>query len=176
MAEPEEGLYGPSPSAFSERVVEILGDSQDTYVQRNAVYKDNFLVVGQLMKILFPEGVKLETEHDFNRWHIFELIIVKLTRYTQNYATGGHEDSITDMIPYLAILQGIDDAEREKQDEPAEDDEEPESRVHNATPSSSTRNSSKCVFCDLLVSWSDEGGIWLHEAAKRPIHDGRGPG
>jgi hypothetical protein len=35
--------------------------------------------------------------------------MVKVTRYANNYNTGGHEDSLRDGIVYLSMLQYIDD-------------------------------------------------------------------
>lgn len=94
---------------FAQGVLKTLEGAARTYEERNAVYKDNFRVVGRLMSALFPAGAPLnDTEEKFNRWHIFELIIVKLTRYAQNYEQGGHADSIDDMIVYLGILKELD--------------------------------------------------------------------
>jgi hypothetical protein len=60
------------------------------------------------VEALFPDG---HTQHDqsaHNRWHLFELVIVKLTRYANNYDSGGHEDSVDDMIVYLSMLGQLD--------------------------------------------------------------------
>lgn len=95
-------------SIFQSQVEDTLRRSIDLYQERNAVYKDNFRTVGRLMTALFPEGVPLTDGADFNRWHIFELIIVKLTRYVRNWHQGGHEDSIDDMIVYFGMLKELD--------------------------------------------------------------------
>ncbi len=88
---------------------QLLHKSADLFAERNAVYKDNFRMVGAIMKAMFPDGPpKLETEHDYNRWHLFELSIVKLTRYAINYNAGGHADSIDDQIVYLAMVAALD--------------------------------------------------------------------
>lgn len=97
---------------FADKVKETLSEARNVYDERNAVYKDNFRNVGEVIAALFPNGVVLKTAEDFTRWHIFELEIVKLTRYTQNYEQGGHEDSIKDRIVYLGILNGLDDEKR----------------------------------------------------------------
>lgn len=41
-------------------------------------------------------------------FHIFNLIIIKLYRYANNWEKGGHQDSIHDMAVYCAILENID--------------------------------------------------------------------
>ena len=82
---------------------DILAEMAKTYKQRNGQYKDNYVVVGQLMAVLFPTGVVLRTPSDFERWHLFELLVVKLTRYTQVGLT--HRDSIHDLAVYSAMLE-----------------------------------------------------------------------
>lgn len=84
---------------------DILAKMGDTYRQRNEVYGDNYLVVGKVMEILFPEGVLLKTADQFNKWHLFELMIVKLTRFTNSELT--HVDSIEDLAVYAAMVQSL---------------------------------------------------------------------
>lgn len=99
---------------------DILEKSAKLFEERNAVYKDNWRKVGAIMTILFPDGPpKLEDETDYNRWHLFELAIVKLTRYAVQYNDGGHRDSIHDMIVYLAMVAGIEETMREERGEDA---------------------------------------------------------
>lgn len=98
----------------------ILSEAAKLFAERNAVYKDNWRKVGAIMAILFPDGPPmLEDETDYNRWHLFELAIVKLTRYAVQYNDGGHRDSIHDMIVYLAMVAGIEEEMREGQGEDA---------------------------------------------------------
>lgn len=101
-------------SPFAQRVLGILQGAADVYHDRNAVYKDNFRIVGRVMEALFPEGrPPLSKASEYDRWHIFELIIVKLTRYANNF-DNPHEDSLLDMLPYLGILGGLDQELREE--------------------------------------------------------------
>lgn len=105
------------PEGFAKRVLDILQGATDVYRDRNAVYKDNFRLVGKVMEALFPEGrPPLTAAAEYDRWHIFELVIVKLTRYANNFDTP-HEDSLLDMLPYLGILGGLDQELREKFEE-----------------------------------------------------------
>lgn len=101
--------------SFGDRVLQTFEVAARTYEERNRVYKDNFRVVGRLMNAMFPNGApKMSNEEDFNRWHIFELIIVKLTRYVQNWNQGGHKDSLDDILVYVAMLQEIDSEWRDR--------------------------------------------------------------
>lgn len=87
---------------------EILQDAASTFKERHEVYGDNWRTVGRVMKALFPKGVALNTEDDHNRFHILMLEVVKLTRYVENWSSGGHEDSQLDLSVYAAMLVQID--------------------------------------------------------------------
>lgn len=114
----EQGVTQLTP--FQESVLKLLRGSADTYQERSAVYKDNFRSVGRVMEALFPDGApKLGPAVDYDRWHIFELIIVKLTRYANNYEDGGHEDSVVDMVAYLGILHALDEEFAKRREEDA---------------------------------------------------------
>ena len=94
-------------SGFSDGVESRLNDTVELYRERNAEYKDNYRVVGDVLHDLFPGGMPpVESSLDFQKWHLFELFIVKLTRFTQNYVAG-HQDSLKDMRVYLAMLEEL---------------------------------------------------------------------
>lgn len=81
---------------------DALEEMARTFQERNSVYKDNYKKVGALVRTLFPEGVPrglVEQDH----WHLFELILVKLTRFTQSELQ--HKDSIHDIAVYAAMIQ-----------------------------------------------------------------------
>ena len=80
-----------------------------TFRERNAVYGNNSEQVGKVMEVLFPNGLTLKTNADFERFHLFMLKIVKLTRYGNNFTIGGHEDSIRDDGVYSFMLEAVDE-------------------------------------------------------------------
>lgn len=83
---------------------DVLADMAHTYRERNAVYGNNYLMVSQLVKVLFPNGVPSElvvTDH----WHLFELKLVKLSRFAISNLT--HVDSIHDDAVYSAMIEAI---------------------------------------------------------------------
>lgn len=90
------------PTADPANAAEVLFNAALLFEQRNAVYRDNAVVVGRVMSALFPDGLSLETEDDHRFYHLFELMIVKLTRFTQSDLT--HRDSLEDLIVYGAML------------------------------------------------------------------------
>ena len=84
---------------------DILEEMAATHRQRNVIYKDNNKLVGAVMVAMFPEGVVLKSANDFNRWHNFELIVIKLTRFANSGLL--HKDSIRDAGVYAAIVESF---------------------------------------------------------------------
>ena len=84
---------------------DILAEMAETYRERNKVYGDNYKRVGAVMAAMFPNGVDLFTEDDYNVWHLFELMVVKLTRFANSGLT--HEDSIHDAAVYAAMVESL---------------------------------------------------------------------
>lgn len=84
---------------------DILATMAETYRERNKIYGDNYKRVGEVMTALFPRGVGLYSVDDFNKWHLFELIIVKLTRFANSDLT--HQDSIHDAAVYCAMVESL---------------------------------------------------------------------
>jgi len=84
---------------------QILAEMADTFRERNKVYGDNYKRVGAVMAAMFPNGIQLIEEDEFNRWHLFELIIVKLTRFANSGLT--HADSIHDAAVYCAMVESL---------------------------------------------------------------------
>lgn len=83
---------------------DILADMANTYRERNAIYGDNYKMVGPIMEILFPDGVDHNTL-GADQFHLFELVIVKLTRFAISGLT--HQDSIHDSAVYCAMIEAI---------------------------------------------------------------------
>ena len=83
---------------------DILEAMAATFRERNAVYGDNYKMVGKMMAVLFPNGVPPDLLHS-DQFHLFELILVKMSRY----AISGlqHVDSIHDAGVYCAMCESI---------------------------------------------------------------------
>lgn len=88
---------------------EYLSAAATTFCEKRKQYGNNYRVIGKVMSAMFPNGLMIKTEEDWNRIHLFLLSMVKKTRYANNYEKGGHEDSVIDDIVYLAMLHEIDD-------------------------------------------------------------------
>lgn len=99
-----------------EEIYNSIKDAAETFKERNAAYGSNYVNVGKAMLALFPKGVTLKTEDDFKRFHLLELAVVKLSRYCNNFESGGHQDSIHDQGVYCFMIEGIDRSIRTKND------------------------------------------------------------
>lgn len=80
-----------------------------TFRERNKVYGDNYVRLGNAMHALFPEGLTVNTSDDWVRLYFFFLQQVKTSRYATNFTTGGHPDSVHDAAVYAAMLETFDD-------------------------------------------------------------------
>ena len=99
-------MLAQKPSTAT-RAADILARVRATLLERDALYKGSDRMYAKVMADLFPHGVNLETERDHHRFHIFMLMIVKVTRYASNFGQP-HADSLTDLAAYSAMLDAID--------------------------------------------------------------------
>ena len=81
---------------------ELLGAMADCFRGKNAVYGDNYKLVGDIIKVMFPDGVPSELVYNA-QWCLLELILVKLTRWTNSNLQ--HQDSIHDAAIYCAMAE-----------------------------------------------------------------------
>jgi hypothetical protein len=78
-----------------------------TYKTRNRVYGNNYKRFGAIMAALYPNGVTIKTEHEWNRFGIILQKISKLSRYVTD-PMNGHIDSIHDDGVYSFMLEELD--------------------------------------------------------------------
>lgn len=101
-------MNGPRFTPKSNTPPAFLIEAAGIYEERNRLYGDNYKHFGPSLSALFPNGVKVNTPHDFNRLGIFVQVFSKLTRYAQNFDRGGHEDSLDDLAVYAMMLKELD--------------------------------------------------------------------
>lgn len=94
---------------MSRTPAEHMRNSANVQESRDAEYGSAYKRHGPAIAGLFPNGVELETADDHARFAILTLLFGKLTRYCGSFANGGHEDSLTDMIAYTAMLKEVDE-------------------------------------------------------------------
>lgn len=90
------------------RADEIMAEGAKTYQERNSIYGDSYKEFGPVMLALFGDGISVDNAHDMNRLGVLNMIVSKLMRYCSNFETGGHYDSIYDMMVYCAMLAELD--------------------------------------------------------------------
>lgn len=100
----QQGVSTTKLLTFPPGAPEILRGASATYEERNKQYGDNFRNVAPVMQVLFPRGIPAELLHS-SKWHLFELKIVKLTRFANSGLT--HLDSIHDDMVYSAMIESI---------------------------------------------------------------------
>lgn len=94
-------------SSTAQRGVDILRRVIGVMEARDADYKGSDAMYAAVMGALFPDGVTLASVRDQHRYHIFMLMMVKVTRYARNWKDG-HEDSLLDLAAYSSMLAAID--------------------------------------------------------------------
>lgn len=101
-----------------KRVPEMLREAADIYQQRNAIYGDNYKHAGEVLLGLFPRGVVIQTAEEFNRFHLINHMLGKLSRYCQNLKNGGHADSLDDLSVYAMMARECDREDKDKRTTP----------------------------------------------------------
>lgn len=97
------GVWPDGSPKDASTVPSLMEEAAQTFRKRNAEYKDNKDNVGGVMLALFPEGIDLRTKEDYIKWHLFELMVVKMTRYANSGMT--HKDSIHDLGIYAFMVE-----------------------------------------------------------------------
>lgn len=84
---------------------QILHAMAETFLERNAVYKDNVSMVGELLSVLHPSGVTIDSAAQHELFHLWSLLIVKLSRFATSDLK--HIDSIHDAAVYAAMIESV---------------------------------------------------------------------
>lgn len=89
---------------------EILIEMATTLRERHEIYGDNYLMIGDMMTVLFPTGLVLTTVKEWDRFHLFLMIIVKISRLACTKIN--HKDSVHDIGVYAAMLESLFEEEK----------------------------------------------------------------
>jgi hypothetical protein len=79
------------------------------FEERSKVYGANYKHFGQIMKGMFPDGLVLQTEEEFNRIGLLVMLMSKFSRYANNFKKGGHRDSLDDIAVYSMMTAECDE-------------------------------------------------------------------
>lgn len=88
-------------------VPEMLREGADVYEERNKLYGDNYKNFGNAFAPLLA-GITLNTPADVNRIGVLIQMLSKISRYVENWARGGHDDSLLDLSVYTTMLRELD--------------------------------------------------------------------
>jgi hypothetical protein len=92
----------------AKTVPDLLQEALDTFKDRNTTYGSTYKNHGIIMRGLFPNGIELKSVEDHNRFALLVMIVSKLYRYSHNFSTGGHNDSIHDLGVYAFMMEQLD--------------------------------------------------------------------
>lgn len=90
-----------------KNAADILEDMAKTFRERNALYGNNYHHFGEMMVALFPRPLTISTEEEWNRLALLLQVQIKVSRYAQQFPTGGHQDSAHDAGVYSAMLEEL---------------------------------------------------------------------
>jgi hypothetical protein len=102
--------------AEKKNAADFLQEIAGIYRDRKPMYGDNYKHVGKIMQGIFYDGLKIETEEEWNRLHLVFHMVSKLTRYCQNVQKGGHQDSLDDLAVYAMLARECDEAWADSRD------------------------------------------------------------
>jgi|688.fasta_scaffold1901830_1 hypothetical protein len=80
-----------------------------TFRERNLLYGDNYLNVGKVFQQLFPEGVEIKSEKDWDFIISLMNCQFKLMRAAVHFSINheAHADSIHDLMVYAAMFAEV---------------------------------------------------------------------
>jgi hypothetical protein len=84
-------------------VATIMREALATYIERSTSMGNTWYPVGEITRVLYPEGIVLKTKEDFAKFHILQWIIGKLVRFINSNGI----DSIHDAGVYCFIMESI---------------------------------------------------------------------
>lgn len=102
--EPEEK---PSKIDFIQAIKAIKKEEFEIIEERNKIYGNSFEKVGQILAILFPDGIKINSEIDHIKFDLLKNLVGKITRFSNNFPAEFHKDSIIDIANYATILLSV---------------------------------------------------------------------
>ena len=89
-----------------DNVSESLANLSKLREDRALKYGDAEFKKGKVMQALLGE-IHLNTEMEFAKYGMLDMIVSKLIRYANNFNEGGHDDSLDDLSVYSQMLKNI---------------------------------------------------------------------
>lgn len=88
------------------RAPDHLESGAATFRERNKIYGDNYLNTGKALVNMFPNGITLKTERDFDVFVAWLNCALKMLRFSSSLSLNGttHMDSAHDLMVYSSML------------------------------------------------------------------------
>lgn len=93
-----------------ESIQEILENIQEEQMQilkqRHSEYGQAYKKVGEIMQILFPNGIFIFEKEQQQYFDLFKQVVGKLARFSHQFPKEIHRDSLIDAGNYITLLLG----------------------------------------------------------------------
>jgi hypothetical protein len=90
--------------------IEILKEGISLLEERAGAYKSTNDQIADVLKILFPDGVSLDSSVSHQKYFNLTYIVTKLVRFANSRMT--HRDSMMDLMNYAALEVTVLDKEK----------------------------------------------------------------
>ena len=96
-------------------VPELMKVAGDLYKKKNKDYGDSYKIYGEVMEAMFPKGISFNTKSDFNKFGVLSMLVTKLIRYSNLFATGTiaesepTKDTVIDFGVYSFMLLELEE-------------------------------------------------------------------
>lgn len=115
-----QGLTKNDTKNDTKNAVEVLDEAKILFLSKTKKdnYDDGYIKFGDIMEILYPDGITIKSKNDWIIFGIFIQIISKILRLGPNILADKEEsfekrrDNSIDMTVYCAMLTSILDKER----------------------------------------------------------------
>ena len=87
---------------------ELLKEKSELYISKSKEYGSTYKDFGKVAAALFPGGLKIITEDEWNRFGVYVMLIHKMMRISRKIFNAEISvDSIKDMQVYAAMLEEL---------------------------------------------------------------------
>lgn len=109
---PIHDLSGDEYLEKKETVSESMTNAAELFFRKNKDYGDSYKRTGEIMTMIYPNGINLKTAEDFNQYNVLTIMIGKIVRYTNTKGSDviNHEsvkDTLTDLGVYAFMLKDL---------------------------------------------------------------------
>lgn len=102
-------VYMPTTDKNTEpSVLALLDEAKATFTERRERHGRADVTFGEVMAVLFPDGIELNTAADHRIHQMLTHVVGKLVRFTNSGLR--HKDSAHDIVTYAALMESMVDS------------------------------------------------------------------